>query len=147
MDPAEEPHRTGKSTAGERDEAAIALSLGISPRRWQGWEPAEVSSLEYDDQGRLTRIITVREPEWSAHDRRLIREVREEQRVPRGRHGIALIDAIDPKNADRFIVEPVVDFAQTALDKAEHDRRKIVKAEDDWSLIWRVALPEETPPD
>lgn len=72
----------------------------------------------------------------------MVREARAEARVPRGRHGITLAEATDPKNADRFDVEPVVDFAQTALDAAEAARRKLVSAEDDWSLIWRVSLPD-----
>lgn len=46
-----------------------AERLGISPRRLDGWEPAETTTYDYDDAGRLVRSVTVREPEWSEQDR------------------------------------------------------------------------------
>ena len=45
-----------------------AERLGISPRRLDGWEPAETTVHEYDG-GRLVRSVTSREPEWSEQDR------------------------------------------------------------------------------
>ncbi|MGC5019009.1 hypothetical protein [Micromonospora sp. DT47] len=55
-----EPELRARIEAAER--------LGISPRRLDGWEPAESTSYEYDG-GRLVRSVTVRESEWSDADR------------------------------------------------------------------------------
>lgn len=41
----------------------------MSPRRFDGWEPAEVHEHHYDADGRLTHTVVTREPEWSAEDR------------------------------------------------------------------------------
>lgn len=37
--------------------------------RWLGSEPAEVTTYEYDDDGRLIRSTTVRESEWDDESR------------------------------------------------------------------------------
>lgn len=52
-----------------RAELQAARALGIPWRRWAGWEPAEVTTHEYDDAGRLIRSTTVREAEWGELDR------------------------------------------------------------------------------
>jgi hypothetical protein len=44
----------------------------VSPRRFDGWEPTEVTTYEYDEQGRVARATTVREPEWSEQDQFLM---------------------------------------------------------------------------
>jgi hypothetical protein len=46
--------------------------VGISPRRFDGWEPAEVAEHEYDAAGRLVRSVTRREPEWDDDQRALL---------------------------------------------------------------------------
>ena len=48
-----------------RREVEVARSLGISHRRFLGWEP--VTRYRYDDHGRVTD--SWREPEWSPPER------------------------------------------------------------------------------
>lgn len=55
-------------------------------------------------------------------------------------------EATDPANnpfstdsTGRFVAEPVIDFAQDAIDRAREARAKSLKnPEDDWALMWRV---------
>jgi hypothetical protein len=54
---------------GLRAELEAARACGVPWRRWAGWEPAEVTTYEYDDDGRLIRSTTVREAEWGEVDR------------------------------------------------------------------------------
>lgn len=54
---------------GFRDRLIQARSLGISERRFLGWEPTEVHEHEYDDAGRLVRTIVTRESEWDDAER------------------------------------------------------------------------------
>ena len=54
---------------GLRAELEAARAWGVPWRRWSGWEPAEVTTYEYDDAGRLIRSTTVREAEWNEVDR------------------------------------------------------------------------------
>ena len=52
-----------------RLKAEAAFGLGISVKRFDGWEPVEVAEHEYDDSGRLVRTVTRREPEWDDEQR------------------------------------------------------------------------------
>ncbi len=45
----------------------------------------------------------------------------------------------DPASTGKFEAEPIVDFAQLALDMQAKARRRLVSAEDDYPLIWRVS--------
>ncbi|MEO2134603.1 hypothetical protein [Microbacterium sp.] len=68
----------------------------------------------------MTHSVTVREPEYDDRDRALIIASQAAADEPRGRHGIPLSEAMDPKN--QFAYEPVgptVDWAQSAINKAE----------------------------
>lgn len=47
----------------------MARQLGISYKRLQGWEPAEETTFEYDDAGRVARTVTIREVEWDDTER------------------------------------------------------------------------------
>lgn len=38
--------------------------MGISLKRFSGWEPTETHDHEHDEQGRLIRTTVTREPEW-----------------------------------------------------------------------------------
>lgn len=47
-----------------------AHALGISHRRFQGWEPVETTRVvEWDDEGRPAAWVTTREPEWDDDER------------------------------------------------------------------------------
>lgn len=41
----------------------------MSYRRFSGWEPAEFTEYEYDEDGRLVRSVTTREAEWDEQER------------------------------------------------------------------------------
>lgn len=48
------------------------MNLGISPRRFDGWEPQERTRIIRDDEGRVVELITSREAEWDDSDRGII---------------------------------------------------------------------------
>lgn len=41
-----------------------AQKLGISLKRFQGWEPQTLTRYEYDDQGRIRHTVSTTETEW-----------------------------------------------------------------------------------
>lgn len=47
-----------------RDRLEAAERLGISLRRFGGWEPVTVTEYEYDDAGRVARTYSQPESEW-----------------------------------------------------------------------------------
>lgn len=47
-------------------------ALGISPRRFDGWEPREHTTITYDAEGRVVEMVTTRESEWDDEDRGLL---------------------------------------------------------------------------
>lgn len=83
-----------------------------------GWEPAEVTTYEYDGEGRLVQSVTVREPEFDDDERALM--VASKRRVV-GSHGIPMDEATDPANQFEFVGDavPLVDYAE----KAREDSR------------------------
>lgn len=88
--------------------------------------------------------MTTREPEYNDQDRAVLLTEWDARNAPRGPHGVLMSEAADPDNnpysmtaTGRFIAEPVVDFAQDAIDRAAKERRKKV-GDDDWALFWRV---------
>lgn len=94
--------------------------MGVSPRRLSGWEPAEVTTREYDADGREVRSVTVREAEFSPLDVAALIEARRRQRVRRGPHGYTVADATDPDNQFAFKAgRPVRDWAMVALTTAQ----------------------------
>jgi hypothetical protein len=49
------------------------VTLGISPRRFEGWEPvAHTKVTGWDVEGRPTAWDTSQDPEWDAEDRAII---------------------------------------------------------------------------
>lgn len=51
-----------------------AHSLGLSLRRFHGWEPRETTRVTVrDDEGRPTEWVTTREPEWDDDERDIMR--------------------------------------------------------------------------
>lgn len=105
-----------------------------------------MTTREFDDDGNCVREITAQEPEWSPLDLALVIEAQRVSRIPRGSHGVPLADATNPKHnpyavdrTGRFVAEPIVDFAQAAIDQAREARKKAV-GNDDWPLIWTARL-------
>lgn len=80
-----------------------------------GWEPGEATTFEYDDDGRLSRAVTVREPEFSDLDRVWLLRSWDDEHAPRGAHGVLMSEATDRKNMGTFeLSEPATDYAQKA---------------------------------
>lgn len=94
-----------------------------------GWEPAEVTRYEYDEDGRLITSITEREPEWCRADVEALIAYIEMGRV--GPHGQPMSEATsweaNPSNKDRTIgyeVDVQTDFAAVALSEFKKAYKK-----------------------
>lgn len=93
-----------------------------------GWEPAEVTTYEYDDEGRVAQAITVREPEFSHLDRAWLLDSWKRENEPRSSTGWLMSVATDPANQGKFFVPPpTVDFAAKAEIEAREEIEKIYK--------------------
>lgn len=112
-----------------------------------GWEPAEVTTYEYEGD-RLVRAVTVREPEFSSADLAMLRVWVHEP--ARGSHGYLLSDAmspdVDPANwGARYelrVPPPSRDFYQAALTQAQESYAKQYPDADMSSLKWRIERVE-----
>lgn len=89
-----------------------------------GWEPAEVTRYEYDDDGRLVTSITEREPEWCRADVEGLIAFLELGRV--GPHGQPMSEATsplaNPSNLARewdYAVDVRTDFAARRLNETK----------------------------
>lgn len=102
--------------------------MGISVTKFLGREPGEVTTFEYDDDGRMVRAITVRESEFTDMDRRWLSESFAQDQAPRGSHGWLMSEATDPANQGKFFVgPPTLDFAAKAEIEAREEAEKIYK--------------------
>lgn len=98
--------------------------MGISVRKFLGWEPGEVTTFEYDDDGRMVRAITVREPEYSHLDRRWLRDSFEQDSAQRSSTGWLMSEATDPANRYKFYTPPpATDFAKLAEIKGKEEAK------------------------
>lgn len=43
--------------------------MGVSEKRLLGWEPTETHDYTYDNEGRVSRVVVTREPEWDDQQR------------------------------------------------------------------------------
>lgn len=109
----------------------------MTVRELHGWSPRTVT-LAAD--GSVLSVSKV-EPRFTAGEVAVLLASRRLEREPRGQHGVRLADATDPKNHGRFRAEPVVDYAQDALEKAQAARRAaLANPDDDYALLWSVSL-------
>ena len=105
-----------------------------------GWEPGEVTTYEYDDDGRLSRSITVRESEYSAWDRAALFADLQDSKIPRGAHGLPLSETSAAENQFAYEVPPPrMDWAQKALDDAQEAFKKKNPKASMSALMWKVA--------
>jgi len=87
-----------------------------------GWEPKEVQTHEYDEQGRLSRTVVVREPEFDVEQLNMLRAIAQfdeslnEFGIPLD---VATSAEADPANRKgrQFKVESVVDWSAYAVGK------------------------------
>ena len=108
-----------------------------------GWEPGEVTTFEYDDDGRMIRAVTVREAEFSDWDRAALLADRARDLAPRSRTGILMSEATDRKNFGRFVVPPpATDLAKKALREAQDEWKEQYGEKSLEDLVWRVELED-----
>lgn len=98
--------------------------MGVSPRRLFGFEPAKVTELERDLDGRIVRVVTRSESEFSESDRDMLMayKARQASLLP---HGQPIEEVTDPRadptyygdDAIRFEVGYAVDQAQAAIER------------------------------
>jgi len=74
-----------------------ARSLGISLKRFTGWEPATVIEHEFDESGRLFRSVQTVEVEWDDEQRAWVRALAELERQTCNGCGGFLQDTLDPE--------------------------------------------------
>ena len=79
--------------------------------------------MERDWLGRVKRIVTVREPEFSATDVEALTAFMAWKRSL-GAHGIPMDEATDPKNRNKYRGHFEVDFAQAAVERRREQMRK-----------------------
>jgi hypothetical protein len=100
-----------------------------------GWEPATITEYEYDDDGRLVRSITTREPEFSDEDVALLLAHMADVRDT-GRYGESLAEATsdraDPMNYDApdrigYVVGHRVNHAEAAVDLYRDEHKDLPK--------------------
>jgi hypothetical protein len=85
-----------------------------------GWEPAEATTFEYGEDGRVVASVTIREAEFSPMDVAALLEARRRQRVKRGPHGYPLTESMDPDNQFAFKADkPRRDWAMAELHRAQ----------------------------
>lgn len=115
----------------------------MSPSRFLGIEPAEVTTFEYDEAGRLVSAVTVREAEFSAWDRAVLVADWGRSSARVGRHGRLLSEALDPANQFAYEVPPpVTDWAQKKLNEAQEAYKKKYPQADMDALLWEVTMRE-----
>jgi hypothetical protein len=116
-----------------------------------GWEPAEVTTYEYDGD-RLVSSVTVREAEWSSGDVAALIAARRRANVKRSPTGYTVAEATDPANRDAFFVKrnadgvptPKRDYSVHALTRAQEDfYRAFPAAKGDPSYVWTVRLQDD----
>lgn len=117
----------------------------MSHRRLSGWEPAEVTTFEYDGD-RLVRQVTVREPEFTPDEVNLLVASRRVE-AGMGSHGVPMAEATDPKYAGKWRIneEPRVDYVSLAIAKNRDTHyTQYPRAKDDArSHIWYVKGRDE----
>lgn len=117
--------------------------MGVSPSRLLGREPAQITTIERDTAGRITSIVTMREPEFTSDDLMRILASRRDSAAPRGAHGHLLSEATDPATQGRWKATPTTDFIQQALNRAQKKfREEHGDVVDTDALLWGAELED-----
>lgn len=117
--------RQGKKSLSGRfgTEAKVARALGVSVRRFYGWEPRRTTR-HFDAKGNLTGwSVTETEPEWDADERAYMvaSTLLEEDMGP---HGVPMSLATDKAIQGRVSTELVIDYVARDV---EMTRKKFEK--------------------
>lgn len=99
-----------------------------------GWEAAESVAYEYDRDGRLVSSRVTRDIEWDDWQRALTLAAIDLERSV-GPHGHPKWEAENPTAEDpngeyRYVVEPVTDYVDRAISRAEKAFREAHKDDD-----------------
>jgi YD repeat-containing protein len=122
-----------------RRRVEAAERAGIPSSKLDGREPREVTEYEYDDEGRLTRSVTVREPEWTEQDvaeRLALAEYRDSLCSCCGLPKNQVL--IHERDAPRFVVNKQYCLARKALAEVQRAYMKSNKPTAAEALVWSV---------
>jgi YD repeat-containing protein len=106
-----------------RSDIEAATRAGVPYSRFRGDERSEATTYEYDPDGRLTRSVTVREPEWTDDDRAFLLALLEEERetCPICGHPLALCR--DPRTERKWtVVTEICQPGRVAQATAENEQ-------------------------
>jgi hypothetical protein len=101
-----------------RARVEAAERLGISVRRFDGWEPQTVTVYRYRKDGRIKKTITVTEPEYDEHDRAWMLALSAYRAAHCPHCGGALHETTDPANEFAYHADSIRCFKCTALAKS-----------------------------
>jgi hypothetical protein len=88
-----------------RDRVEAAAGLGLSLKRFDGWEPTETTTYRYDDTGRLVSSTTTRDVEWDPEQQAWMLGLAHYRSLIHGPCGGYLPDTVGVDAADRFEAE------------------------------------------
>jgi len=92
-----------QDSGGLRARVAAARALGISSKRFDGWEPKQVTEYEYDEAtGRLLRSVTTVEAEWDDDEQALMLALAEYEALTCGGCGGWLPETTALENSDNY---------------------------------------------
>jgi len=103
----------------------------VSARRLQGWEPAETTTYEYDDAGRVISATTTREPEWDREQlAMMLAHIENEASIDS--LGFPIAESTSPDGDEnnkqgKYLYraeKPIVNFAARAQENAQEAYRK-----------------------
>ena len=118
-----------KSVGRYRSQLALAVRLGVSPRRLDQWEHREFHEYVYDGD-RLVGAIVSREAEFSPNDVVMLTAHLAEEARPRNSLGVFRDEALDPANQFRYQGrdKPLIDHAEAAVGKRQDAYYEAAKA-------------------
>jgi hypothetical protein len=106
-----------------------------------GWTPRTFTRHSYDGKGRLSESVSWTETRWPAGEVALLLASRRENVGP---HGVPMDEAMNPDNANKFVVKANRDYAQMAVSAMRRDYEKKYPHEDLSAFMFRAELPEPT---
>src|SRR5690606_37953927 len=110
-----------KKSAGRLGgELALALKLGVDPRRLWGWAPREFHEYVYDGDRVIGAVVT-REPEFTREGIAMLLAHEQNMAEPRNQFGTLLSEATDPANQFAFSSNesPRIDFETATVAAAQ----------------------------
>jgi hypothetical protein len=108
---------------GLRAAVAAARAWGVSPSRWAGRPVVERTTYEYDEAGRLTSAVTVRDPDWMDDDRDLAFSLLSWEAQSCPGCGGNLTETGAPEAEDAYEVSATLCHRCVAIEQKQHQHR------------------------